>query len=58
MNVGDVIVQLNQQPVTSTKEAKKALEGAISEGRKSILLLISRAGNNIFLALPLVKDKN
>jgi serine protease Do len=58
VNVGDVIVQLNQQPVTSTKEAKKALEGAISEGRKSILLLISRAGNNIFLALPLVKDKN
>ena len=43
---GDVIVQVNRQPVTSGAELQTALERA---GDRPALLLVNRRGNNQFL---------
>lgn len=49
---GDVILSVNQQKVTSADEAQKAIDTAEKDGRKSVLLLIERNGQQSFLALP------
>jgi len=48
---GDVIVEAGQQKVTSISDLQARITAAKDEGRKSILLLISREGNPRFVAL-------
>lgn len=43
---GDVIVQVNRTPVTTPQEFQRAAQGAA----ESVLLLVSRGGNSLFLA--------
>jgi len=50
---GHVIVEVNQQPVTTPGEVRAALEQAKSSGRSSVLLLVQREGAMSFLALKL-----
>ena len=54
---GDVIVEINQTPVTTPEKAKEIIEKAGENGRPSVLLLINREGEVRFLALKLEKDE-
>jgi serine protease Do len=54
---GDVITSVNQEQVTSVEEIEKLIAQADKHNRKSVLLLINRGGELIFLPLP-IKDKN
>ncbi len=47
---GDVIVSVNQEPVTTPKEAVAKLKSAQSSSDKSVLLQINRHGVNAFVA--------
>ncbi|HTZ76752.1 MAG TPA: PDZ domain-containing protein, partial [Stellaceae bacterium] len=47
---GDVIVAVNQQPVTSTQEAASKLKAVGSSHDKNLLLQINRHGMNAFVA--------
>jgi len=47
---GDVIVSVNQEPVTTPKEAVAKLKAAQSSQDKSVLLQINRHGVNAFVA--------
>jgi rod shape-determining protein MreC len=47
---GDVIVSVNQEPVTTPKEAVAKLKAAQSSTDKSVLLQINRHGVNAFVA--------
>ncbi|SET20784.1 DegQ family serine endoprotease [Paracoccus homiensis] len=49
---GDLIVEAGQQPVTSLEELEESVAAAREAGRKSVLLLIRRAGEPRFVALP------
>jgi serine protease Do len=50
LETGDVIVSVNQQPVTTPKEAVAKLKAAQSNPDKSVLLQINRHGVNAFVA--------
>jgi len=50
---GDLIMSLNQEDVSSTADVEKALDAARRDGRKSVLALVSRNGQERFVALPL-----
>jgi len=50
---GDVIVEINQQPVTKPTEIKDIIDKAKQNNRTSVLLLINRAGNVQFIALKI-----
>lgn len=52
---GDVIVEINQQPVSEPKDAKDIFEKAAANGRSSVLLLINRGGDVRFIALSVKK---
>ena len=54
---GDVIVEINQQPVSDPEKAVKIIEKAQADGRPSALLLINREGEVRFLALKLKKPE-
>jgi len=47
---GDVLVSVNQEPVTTPKEAVAKLKAAQSSADKSVLLQINRHGVNAFVA--------
>lgn len=49
---GDVINAINQNLITKPEELFKAVEEARVNKRKSIMLLIFRAGGSVFLSLP------
>ena len=53
---GDVLVEVNQQPVTSPDQAADAIAKAGKAGRNSVLLLVNREGDVRFVALRL-KEK-
>jgi serine protease Do len=55
VRAGDVIVSINQKQITKTEELESALKSAKRTGRKSIMLMLSRKGSNIFLQLPVGK---
>ena len=55
---GDVIQQVNQQPVTTPQQAEAKLKQAQSSPEKSVLLLINRHGTNQYLALSMTKGEN
>jgi len=50
---GDVITEAGQRPVETAEDLQDRIEAARDAGRKSILLLISRAGDPRFVALSL-----
>jgi serine protease Do len=50
---GDIIVSVNQVPVTTAKEVNRDVSRAEKSGRKSILLLVRRDGTQTFVAVPL-----
>jgi serine protease Do len=52
---GDVIVELGQEQVTSTSQVVRMIDQAKKAGRKSVLLLVQRAGDLRFVAVPIVK---
>ncbi len=53
LRAGDVIKRVGNKKVTTPKEVIEALEGL--KGRKAALLLVSRQGNDRFIAVPLDK---
>ncbi len=52
INEGDIIVSVNQEPVTSAAAARDAIAKAKSEGKKSVLMLVQRKDGQNFVALP------
>jgi len=50
---GDVIVEVGQEPVSTPAEVTTRIEDAISEGRKSVLLLVQSGGDLRFVPLGL-----
>jgi serine protease Do len=53
---GDVILQINQQPVTTVAKFKDILEGDAKK-KGVLLLLIQRQGQSVFRTITLAKDK-
>ena len=51
--VGDVIVEVNQQPVKTPQDMIDIVNAAAEAQRSSVLLLINREGDVRFVALPL-----
>ncbi len=51
--IGDVVVEINQQPVTDPEKALEIVDKATQNGRSSVLLLVNRAGEVRFVALKL-----
>jgi len=54
---GDVIVEMNQAPVKTIAEVKKAITDAKALKKTSILLLVNRQGDIQFIAVKLVPEK-
>lgn len=52
---GDVIVEINQTPVTKTTQAEEIIAKAVKQDRNSVLLLVNRSGDARFVALRLEK---
>jgi serine protease Do len=52
IQAGDVIVSVNQQPTKSARDVQTAVTQAGKSGRKSVLLLVERAGTKTFVAVP------
>lgn len=50
---GDVIVEINQQPVNAPDKAAEIIDKAQKGGRNSVLLLVNREGDVRFVALKL-----
>ena len=50
---GDVIEEVNRQPVDSTTEYRKALRRA---GNQSLVLLVNRNGNTTFIVIEPQQD--
>lgn len=50
---GDVIVEINQKPVSDPVDAAKIIDKADKAGRSSVLLLVNRASDVRFVALRL-----
>ncbi|MDO5622321.1 MAG: DegQ family serine endoprotease [Paracoccus sp. (in: a-proteobacteria)] len=53
LTAGDVVTEVNQQPVTAVSELRDVIAAARDAGRKSVLLMIRRGGEPRFLALPI-----
>lgn len=54
--VGDVIMEINQQAVSTPEDAASVIEKAGKGGRNSVLLLVNREGDVRFVALRLKKE--
>ncbi|MBB4229656.1 DegQ family serine endoprotease [Rhizobium mongolense] len=52
IQTGDVIVSVNDRTVHNAGDVKNAVANAAKSGRKSVLLLVERGGNKIFVAVP------
>lgn len=50
---GDIITDVNQQTVTSLADLTARIDEAREAGRQSVLMLIRRGGEPLFVALPL-----
>lgn len=49
---GDIVVSINQEPVSSVDQAQALIKKAKDDGKKSVLLLVQRKDNKSFVALP------
>lgn len=54
---GDVIVEVNQQPVTTPEKLQAVIADAQKSGKTSVLFLVNREGDVRFLALKLEAPK-
>ena len=54
--MGDVITEAGQQKVSSLTELDERITEATEAGRKSLLLLVRRAGEARFVALSLEEN--
>ena len=52
---GDVIVEVNQDPVRSPQDVAAKIGSAADQGRRSVLLLVDRKGDLRFVAVSLAK---
>ena len=50
--VGDIIVEVGQQPVETPQQFEEQLKLSINKGRTAALLLIKRGQQELFIALP------
>ncbi|WP_410218778.1 Do family serine endopeptidase [Paracoccus sp. (in: a-proteobacteria)] len=50
---GDIISEVNQQPIASVSDLRDRVQEARDAGRRSVLMLIRRGGEPLFVALPL-----
>nr|MDA3856846.1 PDZ domain-containing protein [Roseovarius sp.] len=57
MRAGDLITEAGQQKLTSISDLDERIAEAKDAGRKSLLLLVRRAGEPRFVALPLEENK-
>ncbi len=57
LRAGDVITKAGQENLSGIAELDARIEEAREAGRKSILLLIRRAGEPRFVALPITQDE-
>lgn len=55
LRAGDIITEAGQQKVTTIAELEKRVKAAEEAGRKSLLLLVRRAGDPRFVALSLAE---
>lgn len=53
LDLGDVIVEAGQEPVKTPDDLNKRIDRARGEGRKTLLMLISRNGDLRYVPLPL-----
>jgi len=53
LRAGDIITEANQQKVVSIKDMQDSVDAAKEAGRKSLLLLVRRAGDPRFVAIGL-----
>ena len=51
---GDTIVSVDKEPVGSIAEVNERIEAAQGDGRKAVLMLMSRDGSERFVAFPFV----
>ncbi|MEM7521550.1 MAG: DegQ family serine endoprotease [Pseudomonadota bacterium] len=56
LRAGDIITEAGQQKVTSISDLEARVDAAKEAGRKSLLLLVRRAGDPRFVALSLVDE--
>ena len=56
LRAGDIITEAGQQTVSSISDLQERLESARDGGRKSLLLLVRRAGDPRFVALSLEEE--
>jgi len=56
LDEGDVIVEINQQPVKNPENANDIIRRAAKNNRSSVLLLVNRDGDVQFVALKLVDE--
>ena len=52
LSAGDVITEAGQQPVASLADLQARIKEAREAGRKSLLMMVRRAGEPRFVALP------
>ncbi len=52
LRVGDVILEVGQEPVTAPSEVGEAIEDARADGRASVLLLVQSGADLRFVPLP------
>ncbi len=53
---GDVILSVQRQDVGSVDDVRSAIQGAIADGRSSVLLLVERDGARRFTTAPLARS--
>lgn len=56
LEAGDIIVEMNQQKITSVDDAKKQVKAA-KDGKRPVLMLVARKGDVRFVAVPLEAEK-
>lgn len=53
LKVGDIVISVNQKPVSNIANFEEVYNYAVSEGKKHIVLFVKRHNSKIFLALPI-----
>ena len=56
LRAGDIITEAGQQKITTIAELNTRVDAAREAGRKSLLLLVRRAGDPRFVALTLEEE--
>jgi serine protease Do len=54
---GDVITAVGQEKVLNSADAEKLVKNVVDSKRKSVLLLINRSGDSLYIALPMATSK-